>query len=377
MGRSIEERGLTEQPKGIPLRNIVYMLAYSWNRIEYTKRIEVGDELDGPDTPAFFGKVLCQGCHQLFRRGLDRAYIPLTDELPGLRGKILIGETLRRGLLRRGRTISSFDELQYDALHNRLLKAVLVRLGKSPGLPPAIEKLINETIRTFDDYGVTASKPTRAAFKQVQLHRNNAFYSFLLQTAEFIVSHVFPDEHGLGRSFAQMILDDARLESIFEAFVRNFYRSEQSIYRLQDGTERLEWDLNEPASPSDEPYLPGMYPDMTLRSDTKTIVIDAKWYKSTFGVSHVSDRRKIHSSNLYQLFSYLKNLERSEGTDAKAEGILLYPQVDEAASLRYEVQGHTMRICTIDLNQPWLGIEASLLGLIQLYPLETSAVQPG
>ena len=377
MDRSIEEHRLTGRSQDIPLRNIFYMLAYAWKCIEYTKRIEVGDELDGPDTPAFFAKVLCQGCRQLFRRGLDRTYIALTDQIPGLRGKILVVETVRRDLLRRGRTICSFDELQYDALHNRLLKAVLVRLRKNQGLPSAIQDLLNDTIHTFDDYGVTSVRPTRQAFKQVQLHRNNAFYGFLLQIAEFVVLHIFPDEQGLGRSFAQGIEYDAKLEKIFEAFVRNFYRAEQSAYLLRDGTERLEWDLNEPASPSDEPYLPGMYPDMTLRSDTKTIVLDAKWYKSTFGTSHVSDRRKIHSSNLYQLFSYLKNLERSGGADAKAEGILLYPQVDEAASLRYEVQGHTMRICTIDLNQPWLGIEASLLGLIQLAPSESSAAQPG
>jgi 5-methylcytosine-specific restriction enzyme subunit McrC len=212
-----------------------------------------------------------------------------------------------------------------------------VRLRKSPGLPPAILKLVNDTICTFDACGVTNLTPTRQAFKHVQLHRNNAFYSFLLQIAEFVVSHMFPDEHGLGRSFAQMIEQDAQLEGIFESFVRNFYRVEQSVYRLREGAERLEWDLHEPTTPSDEAYLPGMYPDMTLRSDSKTLVIDAKYYRSTFSKSHVSDQRKIHSTNLYQLFSYLKNLERNGGTDAKVEGILLYPQVDEAASLRYRV----------------------------------------
>jgi 5-methylcytosine-specific restriction enzyme subunit McrC len=164
------------------------------------------------------------------------------------------------------------------------------------------------------------------------------------------------------------------LEGIFEAFVRNFFRAEQFVYWLRDGTERLEWDLNEPATPWDEAYLPGMYPDMTLRSDTRTIVIDAKYYRSTFGKSHVSDRRKIHSANLYQLFSYLKNLERKGGNDAKAEGILLYPQIDEAASLRYAVQGHTMRICTIDLAHPWRQIEASLLDIIGLTPARSRGV---
>jgi 5-methylcytosine-specific restriction enzyme subunit McrC len=88
MDRPTEEHRLTERSQAIPLRNIFYMLAYAWNRIEYTKRIETGDELDGPDTPAFFAKVLSQGCHQLFRRGLDRGYIPFTEDMPGLKGKI-------------------------------------------------------------------------------------------------------------------------------------------------------------------------------------------------------------------------------------------------------------------------------------------------
>jgi 5-methylcytosine-specific restriction enzyme subunit McrC len=116
-----------------------------------------------------------------------------------------------------------------------------------------------------------------------------------------------------------------------------------------------------------------MYPDMTLRSDSKTIVIDAKYYGSTFARSHVSEQRKIHSANLYQLFAYLKNLEAQGSSDAQAEGILLYPQVDEAVALSYKVQGHNMRICTIDMAEPWPKIEQSLLDLIGLVTSQVKA----
>lgn len=50
---------------------------------------------------------------------------------------------------------------------------------------------------------------------------------------------MFPDQHGFGRSFAKVIEKDAYLEGIFESFVRNSYKAEQSVYRLRDGAERL------------------------------------------------------------------------------------------------------------------------------------------
>jgi len=357
----------------IPLRNMFYMLAYAWNQSAFKDRIPVGEESDGPETPAFFAKVLCLGCDQLFSRGLDRVYHHNKEEIAGVRGRIAIGDTLRRDLLRRGRTICEFDELQYDALHNRLLKATLHQLLLTKGLATDVSRKIRDTIRRFDAFGVSDIRLTKQAFRQVQLHRNNAFYGFLMRLAEFVAAQLFPTEGGSSRQFAKLIDDEQKLNLIFEAFVRNFYRAEQKIYRLREGSERLDWDLAGELSAIDEGFLPGMYPDMTLRSRAKTIVIDAKYYRNTFTTRFDPSRRKIHSGNLYQLFTYLKNLEANGGHDASADGILLYPQIDEAVSLAYTVQGHVMRISTIDLSASWQHIAKSLLSLVDLSQVESAA----
>jgi hypothetical protein len=71
--------------------------------------------------------------------------------------------------------------------------------------------------------------------------------------------------------------------------------------------------------------------------------------------------------------AYLKNLEANGGNDSAAEGILLYPQVEAPVALSYRVQGHAMRVCTVNLAEPWANIERSLLGLIGLEPPATAA----
>jgi len=48
----------------------------------------------------------------------------------------------------------------------------------------------------------------------------------------------------------------------------------------------------------------------------------------------------------------------------EAEGMLLYPTVQQASDESFTVQGHRMRICTINLAQPWEGIHDDLLWLI-------------
>jgi 5-methylcytosine-specific restriction enzyme subunit McrC len=53
------------------------------------------------------------------------------------------------------------------------------------------------------------------------------------------------------------------------------------------------------------------------------------------------------------------------GQDADAEGMLLYPVIAKRIRLRYEISGHSIRICTIDLAQHWKSIRQELLELVE------------
>lgn len=77
-----------------------------------------------------------------------------------------------------------------------------------------------------------------------------------------------------------------------------------------------------------------METDVTLRSASRTLVIEAKYYRETLSSGQYG-KKTLHSHNLYQLFAYLKNLEANGGLDRSAEGIILYPCVARNLNLSF------------------------------------------
>ena len=116
---------------------------------------------------------------------------------------------------------------------------------------------------------------------------------------------------------------------------------------------------------NDTSYLPKMETDITLESPEKKIIIDTKFYSKT--TTEYYQAEKFHSSNLYQLYSYLRNVEETDShpQNKSAQGILLYPTVTKNYSEAYTIGGHELKIVTIDLNKNWNEIENNLLNLIQ------------
>ena len=69
---------------------------------------------------------------------------------------------------------------------------------------------------------------------------------------------------------------------------------------------------------------------------------------------------------MYQIFSYLKNAEAKGGNYLNSIGILLYPQVDKELNNIYEIQGHKLKICTLNLNEEWFNIHKRLLDIVNI-----------
>jgi 5-methylcytosine-specific restriction enzyme subunit McrC len=100
---------------------------------------------------------------------------------------------------------------------------------------------------------------------------------------------------------------------------------------------------------------------VVLKSPYRTITIDAKFYKSPLVSQYEGDR--YHSDHLYQLFAYLRNAKTKGPEYEGAEGILLYGEVGTKLDETFEVQGHPIRVYSLDLNQEWQGIHEDLLSL--------------
>ena len=121
-----------------------------------------------------------------------------------------------------------------------------------------------------------------------------------MKICELVRELLLPEEGGRVSRFAAILRDEERMSSIFEAFVRNFYRREQNQFSVD--AEVIPWDMS-PDSVGHAAYLPSMFTDITLRSPTRTIVIDAKFYLQTLVVGRFGGQGKVRSAHLYQLMN--------------------------------------------------------------------------
>ena len=256
-----------------------------------------------------------------------------------------------------GRAHCEFDELSVDTLPNQILRATVERLLKVSELNAELKNKLRGLNRELA--GIRNVRLTRTAFRSVQLHSNNSYYRFLLNVCELVWKMGIVDETAGSYKFRDFIRDDKRMARLFEAFILNFFRAERP--ELDVRSETIQWVASSSSDPQFK-YLPNMRTDISVRDSDRTLIIDAKFYRETF--QSYFESQTIHSNNLYQIYSYLKNLEIRGGNDASASGMLLYPAVNEKVRLTYELPGHLVHICTVDLAREWRDIREELLELV-------------
>jgi len=338
----------------IPIHNLYYLLVYAWDVLDESSIADVGTEsIDVPQE--LFGRILCNGIDHLLKRGLDRDYSTETSEIPGVRGRIEISSTIKANSMSKGRLVCTYDELTHDVLHNQILKATLRSLVHTIQIDKEFRQDIRGLLRKFEH--VSDIELANDTFRRVQLHSNNRFYRILLQVCRLLHKHLIPDQSQSGFQFVEFT--EEQLQTVFESFIRNFYRREQSIYKVK--REKFAWHNVETDSAS-LPFLPKMETDASLKSDSNKIIIEVKYYKSPLTRHQRGGKQVVRSAHLYQLFSYIKN--RYQESDVPVEGLLLYAKNKEDIDLDYTISGHRLRVATVDLMEPAEDIRDRLLQLV-------------
>ncbi|WP_111641859.1 5-methylcytosine-specific restriction endonuclease system specificity protein McrC [Marinimicrobium alkaliphilum] len=340
----------------IPIQNLYYLLIYSWNRLAESEVVNISG-IDSTRQVDLFASVLAQGVRHLIRRGLEQGYQNYQETIPGIRGRIDMATTARRALAAQGLAHCEFDELTTNTANNQIIRSTLYHLAKVSDLDGQLRKQLVGLYRELD--GIDCPPLKKSLFRRVQHHGNARFYRFLLNVCELVAAGLLVDQEEGGYRFRDFLRDEKLMARVYEEFLFNFYRTERPDLSITK--ERISWTV-EPGSSSDMAYLPGMETDISVRSKTKTLVIDAKYYVRT--LTSYYDTERIHSSNLYQLFAYLKNMEARGGPDAHSEGMLLYPTIEQELRLNYRIQGHNVRICTVNLAENWKDIKEELHDIV-------------
>jgi len=359
---------MSDTPK-IPIQNIYYLLCYAWNRLEERDVVDVTG-IDSTSLVDLFAKVLGGGVERLMRRGLDRGYVEYAEDTRCLRGKLMFSPTIKRNLLMKAQVHCEFDELSHNVLHNQILRTTLRHLIRVESLDSQLKERLIGLYRRFHE--VDEIELSNKVFGRVQLHRNNAFYDFLLKICELVYENLLASETPGKSKFRDFLQDDASvMGTLFEEFVRNFYKIETSWYKVYK--EGINWKVDSLDELSLQ-HLPRMETDISIESKDYKIVIDTKFYKETLASNRGVE--KIRSQHIYQIFAYLKNLEKQGGINTNCTGVLLYPTVQKELSLNYNIDGHKVMIQTINLNQEWQVIDKDLKELLDVARPEERIVNP-
>ena len=101
-----------------------------------------------------------------------------------------------------------------------------------------------------------------------------------------------------------------------------------------------------------------MKTDITLHNGDRTLIIDTKYYGRM--MQEQFDKQTIHSGNLYQIFTYVKNLDKDNA--GNVSGMLLYARTQEeiAPDLDATFGKNRIMVRTLDLNCDFSGIRGQL-----------------
>lgn len=327
------------------------MLSYAYQTLRETGYRKVAVE-DFENVHDLFAAILITGVSAQIKRGLFRDYLEYERSLSGVRGQILVSETINQLTLHTGRLVCSFDEFVPDTLHNQVLKCVLLLLLRHSYVKPDNKKALLKILLYFSK--VSEIAPASIRWDELKYHRNNASYRMLMEICRLTIRGLLLTTGKGGHKLATWIQDEA-MHRLFEKFVLSYYQYHHPDYNPK--VANIEWDLSEGTSSH---YLPIMKTDITLQKRDKRLIIDTKYYKRAMQYHSVFNTIKYHSNNLYQIYTYVKNSDKfSTGNVA---GVLLYAKTDESITPDEDmiIGGNHISVKTLDLNQRWEGITSQL-----------------
>lgn len=340
----------------IRIQNIYYMLAYAFQVLNEQGYRNIATE-DFDNTAELCAAILARGISTQIKRGLGKEYIPRTEALSSLRGKIDITESIKTQALQRKQLVCSYDEFSVNSYMNRIIKST-VQLLLRADITKARKKELRKLLVFFD--GVEAIDLYSVNWN-MQYNRNNQTYRMLISICYLVVKGLLQTQSD-GTTKLMDFLDEQRMHRLYEKFILEYYR--RVFPQITANASQIPWQLDDDMSA----MLPVMQTDIMLTHGEKTLIIDAKYYAHSTQIQY--DKHTLHSGNMYQIFTYVKNKE-TELADRPHEvsGMLLYAKTDEDIypENEYRMSGNRIEVRTLNLDGDFDMIKAQLDGIAEKY----------
>lgn len=334
--------------KGILIKNIYYMLSYAFQSLRQSNFDNVAAE-DFENIEDMFAAILGKGVASQLKQGLYREYILKEEELSVLRGKLEIQGTIKNKILNKQTLSCEYDELSENNLLNQILKTTMMILVRQKTVKQEHKVVLKKNLVFFDNVNEIA--PSQIRWDIIRYQKNNQSYRMLMNVCYLVLDGLLLSTDK-GEMKLARFLDDRAMHSLYEKFILEYFRYHHPEYKANPDT--IPWDIDDGVIE----FLPTMVTDITLKYGGKTLIIDAKYYAHT--MQSQFDVQSIHSGNLYQVFAYVKNLDKDN--TGNVAGMLLYAKTQEqiTPNNKYSMGGNTIWVKTLDLNLPFTQIAEQL-----------------
>lgn len=353
--------------KSIFIKNIYYMLSYAFTTLKQGGYEDVAAE-EFENMHNLFAAILAKGISRQLKQGLYREYLNRKEDIAVVRGKINMPGTIRNQLSRKQQLTCEYDELSENNLLNQILKTTVMLLLRHTRVDPEYKDNLKKEMLFFSN--VDTIDPALVRWSAIRFQRNNSTYRMLISLCQFILEGMLLTTDSGEYKLASFV-DEQRMNRLYEKFILEYYSREHP--EISANASQIPWVTDDGFTT----MLPVMQSDITLRKDNTVLIIDAKYYTRTTQTNY--DTHTLHSNNLYQIFTYVKNRDAEFGnTPHEVSGMLLYAATDEAIlpNQRYKLSGNQVSVKTLDLNREFSDLASQLDDIVvENFGLQTPVME--
>lgn len=315
-------------------KNVRQMLDYVWDvkpKIQI-KFLESTIDVEKEETTLLVDIVitsLIDQCNLLLKQGLFRSYVVHEENVPFLRGKLLLKQQIQNTLKNNAKFACQFDELEYDNLENQIL---LAALGESHNITND-DELKRDLRLLIYQFSIFTSRPSISIqdFDNIQYDRLNQRYESPHNLSRLILEASGFREYSSGKKI-KIKPFFINMDDVFEKFIEKLFRryySKSNRYNVQSQKTTKAWRSDS-------------FRDYSIRTDI--LVSDTRDKNKKF-ILDTKYKSKLSPQDRYQIAFYIHEYRQMEGTAL----LPTFPdeKPDELTSEEHKIKIHVKRI---DIN---------------------------
>ena len=337
--------------KSILINNIYHMLSYAFQILTQDTYDDVAIE-SFDEMYDLLAAILAKGIGIQLKQGLYREYINRQEELSVFRGKINMSGMIKNQLVHKRVLACDFDDLSENNLFNQIIKTTVSLLLRNDTVKSKYKDDLKKKMLFFSN--IDFLEPTSIRWSSIRFQRNNQTYRMLISICQLILEGMLMTTD-TGEYRLASFVDEQRVCRLYEKFILEYYS--RHYPELKVSASQIPWSVDDGV----RTMLPMMQSDIHLQKDNTVLIIDAKYYSHTTQTQY--DKHTLHSNNMYQIFTYVKNRDyefREE--EHTVSGMLLYAKTEEEIQPNqvYQMHGNQISVRTLDLNLPFVDIAGQL-----------------